>query len=72
MELLRQAQAGGGIALARYAYLLARLEPKRNAPNYPGYKHFSEDMYRWALNSADRGELLTAICIYVYRNRKRG
>lgn len=72
MELLRQAQAGGGIALARYAYLLARLEPKRNAPNYPGYKRFSEDMYRWALNSADRGELLTAICIYVYRNRKRG
>ena len=72
MELLRQAQAGGGIALARYAYLLARLEPKRNAPNYPGYKRFSEDMYRWALNSAYRGELLTAICIYVYRNRKRG
>lgn len=72
MELLRQAQAGGGIALARYAYLLARLEPKRNAPNYSGYKRFSEDMYRWALNSAGRGELLTAICIYVYRNRKRG
>lgn len=72
MELLRQAQRDGGIALARYAYLLARLEPKRNAPNYPAYKSFSEDMYRWALNGAERGELLTAICIYVYRNRKRG
>ena len=58
------------LALARYAYLLSRLEPKADTPARALYRAFSEDMYRWALDETDRGQLITAIYLYVYQNRK--
>lgn len=71
MELLRQSEEKGGrINLARYAYLLARLEPKRRDPRWSGYQEFSDCMYCWALGRGERNQLITAIYLYVYRNRK--
>ena len=71
LDLLRQAQTQEGrINLARYAYLLARLEPKRSSPQWNAYRDFADRMYRWALDKTERGQLITAIYLYVYKNRK--
>ncbi len=71
LDLLRAAQgADGRLQLARYAYLLARLEPPRESRGYKAYVDFSKKMYGWALNERDRAELITAIYIYVYENRE--
>ena len=68
LELLRE-QESDQVNLARYAYLLARMEPKRGSPEYSAYNSFSQNMYRWAQNSEDRQQLITAIYILVYRHR---
>lgn len=68
LELLRQAQEDR-INLARYAYLLARMEPRDKAKREQ-YRIFSQAMYRWALNQQDRQQLITAIYLYVYAERK--
>lgn len=69
LALLRDARRDK-LPIARYAYLLARLAPSRNARNYDRYEQFSRAMYGWALSEEDRRQLITAICIFVYRNRK--
>ena len=71
LALLREAE-NDRINLARYAYLLARLSPKKNAPDYPLYEQFSHSMMAWALDAVQRHQLITAIYIYVYQNRKGG
>lgn len=71
LTLLREAE-NDRINLARYAYLLARLSPKKSAPDYPLYKQFSHSMMDWALDAVQRHQLITAIYIYVYQNRKGG
>lgn len=71
MELLRQSQAANGqINLARYAYLLARLEPPKGDPLRDAYREFADKMYSWALEQTDRNQLITAIYFYVYWNRR--
>jgi len=68
LELLRQAQ-GDRINIARYAYLLARMEP-REKNKQESYRAFSSAMYRWALSEQDRRQLITAIYLHVYTERK--
>lgn len=68
-DLLRQAESDK-LNLARYAYLLARLQPRRDSKSYGSYRDFSEKMYKWACSPVDRGQLVTAIYLYVYMNRK--
>ena len=70
VDLLRSAERDGKLALARYAYLLARLAPPVSSPAYRGYKEFSEKMYAWAPDAAQRKQLITAIYIHVYENRE--
>lgn len=67
LELLRQAQRDK-IYLARYAYLLARMEP-REKRRQESYRAFSKSMYDWALSREDRRQLITAIYLYVYKER---
>lgn len=67
LELLRSAEANR-IQLARYAYLLARMEP-REKERQETYRRFSSAMYRWALSPKDRQQLITAIYLYVYTER---
>ena len=69
LALLRAARSDK-MPLARYAYLLARLRPPRSAKNAELYQEFSRKMYGWALAAEDRRQLITAISIFVYRNRK--
>lgn len=61
------------INIARYAYLLGRMAPSEKASQEEkeSYRQFSSSMYNWALDKQDRQELLTAINVYVYLNRKR-
>ena len=70
LEFLRQTKADR-INLARYAYLLARMEP-RERERRDDYRAFSKAMYSWALSAEDRRELITAIYLFVYMRRKKG
>ena len=68
-HLLRAAQEDK-LNLARYAYLLARLQPGKNSPTFALYANFSKQMYLWACSETDRTQLITAIYLYVYMHRK--
>ncbi|MDD4570259.1 MAG: hypothetical protein PHE70_09065 [Tepidanaerobacteraceae bacterium] len=61
------------INLARYAYLLARLEPDNKATDEQKdlYHEFSKQMYQWMQNDKDCKELITAIYIYAYLTREK-
>lgn len=74
MELLVEMQEHGkGIQLARYAYLLARMEPSKDSSNYKLYANFSKQMYAWATSGEKvRKALIMAVKIYFYLNRERG
>ena len=69
LELLRQAQKDK-MNLARLAYLLARMEP-RERHKKEGYRQFVDSMYGWGISAADRQQLITAIYLYVYTERKQ-
>lgn len=69
LELLRQARTDR-INLARYAYLLAKMEP-REWEKKESYRVFSQSMYRWGLSGQDRRQLITAICLFVYKGRRK-
>lgn len=71
MELLRE--SGNNINFARYVYLLSRMEPQEheNKEKRAAYRSFSRKMYEWSRKEQDRKELITAIYLYVYLNRKR-
>ena len=69
-ELLKGVKKKGSINLARYAYLLARLEPSPKDARHRLYKNFCDKMYQWALDETSRGQLITAILLYVYQTRK--
>lgn len=74
VRLLRDAQQDKNkLPLARFAYLLARMEPpRRDEVAHARYEVFSKKIYRYALDANERQELLLAMMIYVYLNRKGG
>lgn len=56
--------------IARFAYLLARLEPKKkDGVISEKYKTFERRMYQWINDEKDCRQLVTAIYIYIYMNR---
>lgn len=58
------------ISIARYAYLLARLEPRSRDPEGQAlYREFSRQMYQWILNPEDRRQLITAVYLMIYQRR---
>ena len=61
------------INLARYVYLLSRMEPDKDASaeEKERYREFADKMYKWNLNDEDTRQLKTAILLYVYLTRKR-
>lgn len=69
LELLRQAQQDK-MHLARYAYVLARMEP-REKHKKDSYRQFADRMYGWGISPIDRQQLITAIYLYVYAERKQ-
>lgn len=60
------------INIARFIYLLARLEPEKNksGEQKQAYKAFSEKMYGWLLKERDRHQTITAIYLYAYLTRE--
>ncbi|MGI6109386.1 MAG: type III-A CRISPR-associated protein Cas10/Csm1 [Eubacteriaceae bacterium] len=68
LDLLRSAGTDR-LQLARYAYLLARLEPLATGKGKTDYQEFAGHMYDWALNREDRRQIITAIYLFVYSNR---
>lgn len=72
LDLLRAVQADPRqkLPLARLAYLLSRLAPPTGSKRYGQYQTFSKRIMDWSLRKKDRGELITAIYLYVYQNRK--
>lgn len=69
LQLLRSVESEGKLQLARYAYLLTRMQPKKGDPGERLYSDFSNLMYRWALDSEDRRRLITAIYLFIYEIR---
>lgn len=64
------------INLARFAYLLARLSPKKTVENeavFPqlqeNYELFSTKMYQWLKDPRHREQAITAFYLYVYLTR---
>lgn len=55
--------------IARLAYLLARLEPQDKELKEK-HSEFSKKVYRYARNEKDRRELISAIYIFVYLERR--
>lgn len=62
------------INLARFAYVLARLEPdeEKSKEQRESYRIFSRQMYEWVQKDTDRKQLIMAIYIYVYLHREGG
>ncbi|MDD3185226.1 MAG: type III-A CRISPR-associated protein Cas10/Csm1 [Anaerostipes sp.] len=76
LELIRGVKNGDKINLARYAYLLARMEPDKEASKEEKdeYERFSKTMYQWVKCSKEEDikQLEMAIYIYVYLIREKG
>lgn len=59
------------INIARFAYLLARMEPSETDNETQRlYSDFSTKMYRWIFSSEDRRQLLTAMMLFIYLERR--
>lgn len=60
------------INLARYIYLLARMEPEREAreDEKASYREFSKKMYEWIKDEKACRHLKTAINLYAYMTRE--
>ena len=72
LALLREVQDDPRqkLPLARLAYLLSRLAPPDNSAAHAHYETFSKQILDWSISAGSRTELITAIYLYVYQNRK--
>lgn len=70
LELIRG--RGEKINMARYVYLLSRMEPDQNASEEKriNYRRFSQKMYQWMKSEKDCRQLKTAINLYAYETRE--
>ena len=71
LELVRR--QGEKINLARFVYLLARMEPgdKAKEEEKARYREFSRKMYGWIKEEKDCRQLKTAISLYAYKIREK-
>ncbi|MDR2089289.1 MAG: type III-A CRISPR-associated protein Cas10/Csm1 [Clostridiales Family XIII bacterium] len=75
LSLIREREGEGekkGIGFARWAYLLARMEPGKDSENWARYKRFADSAFRWFGDSAESGRFAMALCLYVYSIRTEG
>lgn len=72
LDLMRHSeQVKGNINLARFAYVLARMEPKKNESKekMACYQDVRRQLYNWYQSEKDRQQLITAIELLVYHTR---
>lgn len=69
LELIRKRDKK--INIARFVYLLSRLEPRNDAPSGEkvDYRNFADNMFNWIRSDEDSRQLITAIYLYVYLTR---
>lgn len=73
MELMLAAEGQQGqINLARFAYAVARLEPKENSLSYGSYQKVRKQFYQWYKQEDDRKQLITALELIIYSIREKG
>lgn len=68
MDLLSRREKG--INLARFAYMLARMDPGAKAESYEAYQRIRPQLYQWYKDEKDREQLLTALRLMVYSVRE--
>lgn len=72
LSLLRRADEKGRINVARFAYVLARMEPqKQDTRRQPCYQQIRVQLYDWYQSDKDRQELITAIELLIYHMRDK-
>ncbi|MCI6710514.1 MAG: type III-A CRISPR-associated protein Cas10/Csm1 [Firmicutes bacterium] len=66
LELIRNRKEK--INIARFVYMLSRLEPVKDAPPKAkeSYRNFADTMFDWIRSDEDSRQLITAIYLYVY------
>lgn len=74
MELLRPVEDGGNrpIELARYAFLLSKLQPSWHSSQYPTYREFIEQAYGWALEQAKTATVDLCQVISIFMENRKG
>ena len=60
------------INLARFAYMLGRMEPPKDSSAYDSYAKVREKLYGWYQDKAARKQLMTALELIIYRIREKG
>lgn len=70
LELLND--SGKGINLARFAYMVARLEPGKDSPAYESYAQVRKQFYLWYSQPEHRKQLMTALELIIYSIRDKG
>lgn len=71
-RLLSLLRGSGAIQLARFAYVLARMEPKRSEVGRQScYEAVRRQLYDWYKSAADRQMLLTALMFLIYSVREK-
>lgn len=72
LELMREAK-DNHLNLARFAYVLARMEPKKDQRlKQETYRQVRNQLYQWYQSDVDRQQLITAIELLVYYSRDKG
>ncbi len=73
LELVRRQKQEDKIDLARFVYLLARMEPGEQSEEEKKiqYRDFSRKMYQWIKQDKDCRQLKTAITLYAYKIREK-
>lgn len=73
LNLLDPKREDKRINIARFAYILARLDPgekaKENTKEH--YSRFKNQIYKWINNNSDRRQLVTAINLIIYGMREK-
>lgn len=71
-RLLTLLEQDGQIQLARFAYMLARLDPGTKSPAQEAYRRVRAQLYEWYRAPSERRQLSTAFQLIIYSIREKG
>lgn len=71
-RMLTLLEQDGQIQLARFAYMLARLDPGTKSPLQEAYRRVRAQLYEWYRAPSERRQLSTAFQLIIYSIREKG
>ena len=71
-RMLTLLEQDGQIQLARFAYMLARLDPGTKSPAQEAYRRVRAQLYEWYRAPSERRQLSTAFQLIIYSIRDKG